>query len=145
MVNVWAQKQNKEKSENINRQAQAQSTHPISGVLRFRNPLSFLLMLFGCAPACCCCCACCFCCSKSSCSCCWLSNNCWNFRLPLLVSFSSVGSTNSSCDRLCLHQKYAAAKRMSSKTIMPSVVRTPINIMRPKSAVYDAKLGKWSW
>lgn len=44
-------------------------THPISGVLRFRNPLSFRLMLLGCAPACCCCC-CCFCCSKSNCSCC---------------------------------------------------------------------------
>lgn len=111
------------------------ATYPMSGVLRLRNPLSFRLMLFGCAPACCCCC-CCFCCSSSNCSCCWLSSSCWNFRLPLLVSFSlSFGSTNSSCDRLWRHQKYAAANKMSSKTIMPRVDRTPINIMRPRSAV----------
>lgn len=107
----------------------------MSGVLRLRNPLSFRLMLLGCAPACCCCCCCCFCCSSSNCSCCWLSRSCWNLRLPLLVSFSSVGSTNSSCERLCRHQKYAAAKRMSRTMMMPRVERTPINIMRPKSAV----------
>lgn len=112
-----------------------EATYPISGVLRLRNPFSLRLILFGCAPACCCCC-CCFCCSSKSCSCCWLSSSCWNLRLPLLVSFSlSFGSTNSSCERLWRHQKYAAASRMSSKTIMPRVERTPINIMRPRSAV----------
>lgn len=111
------------------------STHPISGVLRLRNPFSFLLILFGWLFAASFCACSCFCCSNSSCSCCWVSSNCWNFKLPLLVSFSSVGSTNSSCERLWRHQKYAAANRISSSTMIPSVERTPINIMRPKSAV----------
>lgn len=111
-------------------------TYPIKGVLRFKNPFNFLLILF--VPACCCCCCCCcFCCSKRSCSCCWLSKSCWNFKLPLLVSFSSVGSTNSSCDLLWRHQKYAAAKRIRINVMIPSVERTPINIMRPKSAFFE--------
>lgn len=109
-------------------------TYPINGVFKLRKPFSFLLILFG--GGCCCCSF--FCCSKS-CSCCWLSSICWNFKLPLLVSFSSFGSTNSSWDRLCLHQKYAAANKMSNKAMMPSVESTPINIMRPKSAT------NWLW
>lgn len=110
-------------------------THPIKGVLRLRNPLSFRLMLFGSFPACCCCCCCCFCCSNNNCSCCCVSRSCWNFKLPLLVSFSSVGSTNSNCERLWRHQKYAAASKINSKTMIPRVESTPINIMRPRSAV----------
>lgn len=77
-------------------------THPISGVLRLRKPLILRLMLLvvGLAAFCCCCCNCCCCCCNANCSCCCVSNICWNFKLPLLVSFSSHGSTNSNCERL---------------------------------------------
>ena len=114
----------------------SQHTHPISGVLRLRKPLILRLMLLvvGLAAFCCCCCSSCCCCCNAICSCCCVSNICWNFKLPLLVSFSSHGSTNSSWERLWRHQKYATASNIRMKTIMPNVEITPINIMRPISA-----------
>lgn len=116
-----------------------QVTYPMSGVFKFKNPFNFVLILFVCALACCGCCCCCFFCSSSSCSCCWLSSNCWNFKLALLVSWSSHGSTNSNCERLWRHQKYAPVSKIRISTIMPSVERTPINMMWPISGEKNEK------